>query len=712
MSTDQPLGSRRTLLAAALIAMNGAAASGAWAQETAQSQDTAKTALEQVEVTGEEEDSYLPGEMDTATGLGLSGLETPQSVSLISRAVLDDFAIDSLNEALETTPGIMVESVETDRTYYTARGFDITNFQLDGVGVPATYGNQNGEIDTAIYERIEVVRGASGLMSGAGNPSATINMVRKRPLDELRMAFSGTAGSWDKRRVDADISAPLTDSLRGRFVAATESRDSYLDRYGIDKNVAYGVLEQDLGASTRLTGGISHQESRANSPLWGALPLHYTDGSLTAYDESASTSADWSWWDTVDTSAFVELQHEFSNGWQARAYYTHSEIEGASELFYMYSLPDPVNEVGLVGYASEYNLDEQQDLFDLRLSGSFTLAGREHDVVFGYNRAEGSVEDSSLYDYTNGFPMVGDFTRWEGKTPVKPVFTDGLNGSDWTDEQQSVYAATRLKLTEALSLITGARVTDWDSAGESYGEDHGTSASGEVLPYAGLVYTFADRFSVYASHTETFMPQREMGADKNRLAPAEGSNDEFGLKGEFLDGRVNASLAVFRAEHENVAESAYFDTELGAQVYEGRDYESQGYELELVGEVAPGLHASLGWTELEIENQEGQGARKFVPERVLRAYANYRLPTLEQLKIGGGINWQDDIERITNYGVTVKQDAYATVNAFARYSVSDNLTVSLNGNNLTDEKYLNSLYWDQAFYAAPRNFSASVSWVY
>ncbi|WP_237055447.1 TonB-dependent siderophore receptor [Microbulbifer sediminum] len=703
---------RRTLIAAALVAINGTGTGLALAEEATEDQKPSQAALEQVEVTGEERGTYLPGEMDTATGLGLTALETPQSVSLISRAVLDDFAIDSLNEALATSPGIMVESVETDRTYYTARGFDITNFQLDGVGVQATYGNQNGEIDTAIYERIEVVRGASGLMAGAGNPSATINMVRKRPTDELQMVLRGTAGSWGKRRVEADLSAPLTGSLRGRFVAASESRDSHLDRYGIDKNVAYGVLEHELGSSTRLTGGISHQESRANSPLWGALPLTYNDGSPTDYDVSASTSADWSWWDTVDTSAFVELQHEFANGWQASAYYNHAEIDGNSELFYMYSLPDPSTEVGLIGYASEYGLDEQQDLLDLRLSGSFAFAGREHELLFGYTAAEGSVEDYSLYDYANGFPAIGDFTQWQGDTPVRPVFTDGLSGSDWTDRQQSLYAATRLKLTSALSLITGARVTDWDSEGESYGEDHSTEASGEVLPYAGLVYTFADQYSAYVSHTGTFMPQRDMGADLNRLAPAEGNNNEFGLKGEFMDGKLQASMAVFRAEHNNVSESAYFDAELGATIYEGRDYESHGYELELIGELAPGLHASLGYTDLQIENREGEETRNFVPGRVLRAYANYRLPMLERLKIGGGINWQDDIERTTAIGATVRQDAYATVSAFARYAASENLTLSLNGNNLTDEKYLNSLYWDQAFYAAPRNFSASVSWNY
>ncbi|WP_237067098.1 TonB-dependent siderophore receptor [Microbulbifer guangxiensis] len=696
---------KRITLSRAVLATALCAANTAIAAET-------EERLETVEVTGEQGASYLADDMDTATGLGLSVLETPQSVSQISRALMDDFEIDSLNEALETSPGIMVESVETDRTYYTARGFDVTNFQLDGVGVPATYGNSNGEIDTAIFDRIEIVRGAGGLMAGAGNPSATINLVRKRPTDDFNLQLGATTGSWDRKRLDADVSGSLADNIRGRFVVAGEDRESYLDRYGMQKNVAYGVVDWSLGTSTTATAGISYQESNADSPLWGALPMHYTDGTQTDYDVSASTSAEWSYWNNTDTTAFAELVHGFANGWEVKAYYTHSEVEGDSELFYQYSLPDSETDIGLIGYASEYGLEESRDLLDLRLFGSFQFVGRDHDVVIGYNWAEGSVEDYSLYDYTNGFPAIGDFTQWDGVTPARPVFTDGLSGSDWTDRQQSLYAATRLRLADSLSVIAGARVTDWKSDGESYGEDHGARASGEVLPYAGLVYTISDAVSAYASHTETFMPNRDIGADLKRLKPAEGSNDELGIKASLLDGKLVASAAVFRAGHLNVSESAYFDADLGVTIYEGRDYESQGYEVELVGQLSEGLQASLGYTELEIEDSDGNEARNFIPKRVLRAYANYQVPTMPRLKVGAGVNWQDDIERITAYGVTVRQQSYANVSAFASYAVNDNLSLALNVANLTDEKYINSLYWDQAFYGAPRNFSASVNWRY
>ncbi|WP_346837436.1 TonB-dependent siderophore receptor [Microbulbifer sp. SAOS-129_SWC] len=697
---------RRTLLAATLMLANSAFA--------ADSSDRSDGRMENVAVIGEQLDSYLVGEMDTATGLGLSGLDTPQSVSAISRGQMDDFGLNNLNDALQSTTGVQVESVETDRTYYTARGFDITNFQVDGVGLPAAYGNTNGVIDTAIYDRIEVVRGASGLMSGAGNPSATINMVRKRPSDDFQLSLGAGAGSWNNRRLDADVSGTITEGLRGRFVVAEDRGDSYLDNYGKDTTVAYGVVDRDLGESTRLTVGASYQSSKADSPMWGALPLTYSDGTPTDYDVSASTAADWAFWDTREKAVFAELKHSFANGWEAKAYYTRTDTDEDSQLLYMYSLPVQGTETGLVGLPSAYSLDGSEELLDLRISGNYQLFGREHELMFGANRAESSIDELSLYAAEYTYPNVlnvGDFSQWNGTAVARPVFDDGATGSDWGDTQTALYAATRFHLSDALSLVGGARMVNWKGEGAAYGESQATEANGKVLPYAGLVYRFGDSYSLYASHTETFMPQRDLDKNLQRLAPSAGSNDELGVKGAFADGKLNASLAVFQADYTNVSESAGFDASIGKTVYQGHDYETRGYELELTGELAPGLQASVGYTALDIE-ENGDEARTFVPKNVVRVLASYRLPMLEQLKVGAGLNWQDDIARVDGYGNRIEQDAYATVRAFANYRVGDKLDFSLNVNNLTDEKFISSLYWDQGFYAAPRNFSASVNWHY
>jgi outer membrane receptor for ferric coprogen and ferric-rhodotorulic acid len=156
----------------------------------------------------------------TTTRLNLTAGQTPQGITSIKREQLDDFQLNSIRDVLESTPGVNVQKVETDRTYFTARGFDITNFQYDGMGMGLTGGVLVGDIDTAPYEQVDVLHGANGLMTGAGNPSATVNFIRKRPTYEPQAKVSVSAGSWDKRRVDLDVSGPLTDSgnVRGRVI--------------------------------------------------------------------------------------------------------------------------------------------------------------------------------------------------------------------------------------------------------------------------------------------------------------------------------------------------------------------------------------------------------------------------------------------------------------------------------------------------------------
>lgn len=651
-------------------------------------------------------DSYKAASSSAATKLELTPRQTPQSISTITGAQLQDFKLSSVNDALKYTTGIQVQEVETDRTYYSARGFDITNFQYDGIGVPFVYGNVEGDLDTAIFERVEVIRGANGLMSGTGNPSATINFVRKRPTLAPQARVDLTVGSWDKRRIDVDVSGALTDSgnVRGRMVYANENKNSYLDRYSREKNIFHGVVEVDLADSSLFTLGHSLQKSEADSPMWGALPLNFSDGSATDYSRATSTSADWTYWDVQENRSFAELAHSFANGWQAKAVLTHVEKKADSSLFYVYGTPDRDTGLGLFSYPSEYQDTNKQLIADLHASGPFALAGREHELVVGGSWSKSELEDISWYDSSTGsaLPPLED---WHGDYP-RPLNDAGSNGSDFTDSMQSLYSAARWSLSDSLSLITGARVVDVDSDGSNYGESKSTSYNNEVVPYAGVIYDLNEQYSVYASYSEIFDPQTKQDSSGNRLAPVEGVNYEAGIKAELLDDKVNLSLAVFRTEQDNVASVAGMSG--GTTFYKGEEgITSEGYEVEVSGELLHGLQATAGYTFVDIRDAEDRHAVTYSPKHMLRASTTYRIPGLEQLKVGASMSWQDE----TRNGIA-EQDAYGLVNLMASYEIDRNWAVSANLNNLTDEKYLTSLYWSQAYYGAPRNASMTVSWNY
>lgn len=675
------------------------------------------TQLDAVEVTAEKPDDYVAGSTESATRLELTPRETPQSVSVITRRQLDDFGLDNLNEVLANTPGVVVEQVETDRVYFTARGFDITNFQRDGLGLPLPYGIQNGDLDTAIYERIEVLRGANGLMSGTGNPSATVNFVRKRPTRE----FSGGArlgvGSWDTRRVDLDVGGPLTEggAVRGRAVAAWQDGDSYLDRYQLDKTVFYGVVEADLGPGTTLALGASRQENSPTGNLWGALPLFYTNGTPTDYDVSTSTSADWSFWDSADTRAFVELSHAMANGWTLRAAVNHEETEQESELFYVYGTPDADTGLGLFAYPSAYGGRFRALYADVYASGPMRLAGRDHDVVVGVNYADGNNRELSWYGNDVGTPLAPG-QAFDGSYP-KPVFNAYSDGSDFDYGRDSLYATVRWNLADNAKLITGLNHTRVDTEGFSYGESNTVDES-RTTPFAGMVFDLGPAWSLYASYGEIFSQQSELDADNRLVGPIEGSNAEIGLKGEWFEGGLNATLAAFRADQDNLAEYAGFDAVAGRSYYAGVDARSQGVEFDLAGRVGEHWQIAGGFTVLDVEGNDGQDVRTYVPRKLLRLSAVVDVPAVPGLRLGANLRWQDDIHRdaVAYDGagnatpLQIRQSKYALLGLMASYEVSERWSATLNVDNLTDEKYLPSLYWEQGFYGAPRNATLSIAY--
>ncbi|PWS55579.1 TonB-dependent siderophore receptor [Pseudoalteromonas sp. meg-B1] len=670
--------------------------------------------LEKIAVYGQHHKNYITEEAQSATKLGLTIKETPQSISVVSRALMDDFSLDDINAVLESTPGVTVEQIETDRTYFKARGFEITNFLIDGLGTPQNSGSIQGTLDTAIYDRVEIVRGANGMMTGAGNPSATINMVLKKPTYTTQANASASYGSWNNKRVDIDVSAPINDEHAVRAVFTKQDKESYLDRYETDKTIAYLAYEGKLTDDTLLSINYVNQQKDADSPLWGALPLYYTDGSPTDYDESTSTAADWSYWDNSAERIYVTLEQNLSATWVAKARYAHIKNEQNSELFYVYGTPDKDTGLGLTGYASRYDYKDTQDLFDLYASGKFELFSLEHDLSFGISQANMDFNDQSLYDYStgNGFPAMPDLATWDGIAP-EATLVDKPDGSDVQNTQRSAYVSTRIKLADPLSILAGVRYTDWETKGTAYSVVQ-TRDDSEVIPYIGTVYDFTESLSAYASYTETFVPQKELDINAEQLAPVIGKSAEVGLKAQLLDEQVFVTLAYFDAKQDGLAVALPGSLPSDTRYYAADGINSDGFEIELSGRLTDDLSASISFSNLSIDGDEL--VKDYTPENQLKMAATYQVPFIDGLTLGANYRWQDSISRVQvkdpagNALATTKQDAYGLLDLMATYEITQNVGVTFNVNNSTDEKYINSLYWEQGYYGAPRNYSLSVNW--
>ncbi|MEO6680891.1 MAG: TonB-dependent receptor plug domain-containing protein, partial [Pseudomonas sp.] len=333
--------------------------------------------------------AYTTGSTSSATGLPLSLRETPQSVTVITRQQMDDQGGTSIADVLRRAPGISVQNYDSERWEFSSRGLPITNFQYDGVNTDydGVYDYGTTSTDMATFDRVEIIKGASGLMTGSGDPSATVNLIRKRPTPAFKASVSGSIGSWDSYRSEGDISGPLTASgnLRGRFVAVHQQRSAHADHYQNTRDIAYGILEADLTPDTLLTFGIDQQNTRSRGASWTGFPMFNSDGSPTHFSRSFNPATDWSRRDFNNQTLFAALEQQLANDWTLNVSYDrkhrqHDTFLGSASG----GNPDPASGDGMFMYMGKFKGDEVQDNLDVNLSGPFSLFGREHELIAGF----------------------------------------------------------------------------------------------------------------------------------------------------------------------------------------------------------------------------------------------------------------------------------------------------------------------------------------
>ncbi|WP_124553920.1 TonB-dependent siderophore receptor [Methylophilus methylotrophus] len=655
--------------------------------------------------------SYTVNSTSTATRLNTSIRETPQSISVITREQLDDFRVLTVNEALSYATGIKVEQFETDRTEYTSRGFNITNFQIDGLSTPISFSGTNyGDLDIALYDRVEVLRGANGLITGPGNPSATINFIRKRTTRDFQAKASASLGSWDNRRLDADISGSLNGdgSVRARLVAAHQEKNSYLDRYSSKRDVVYGIIEADLTDNTSVAIGHTYQRNDANGNMFGGLNLLYSDGSKRSYNVSDSTAPSWSERNVDTNISFAELTHYFNNEWKIKGQLTQKAVTSAGPHDYVSGSENRITGLGLSTNPFFYTFKTQDYVADIYANGPFELAGRKHEMVAGVTMSRTSMKEFSRS--VAGVPLSSFDAA--GDIPY-PAFGPESKSSDYSTRTTNIYTAAKLNPADGLKVTVGGSLLSYKLDGDAYGVAQKADEDNKFTPYIGAIYDLSKEHSLYASYTGIYRPQVETGASGSVLAPLKGKNYELGVKSEWLNKALNSSFALFKTEQENQALAIGQTAQ--RTIYEGIEATSKGYEFDVSGAVNDHLSLNAGYTRLmSIEGQGGTSANTFTPRHMAHLTAVYKVPFVQNLKVGASVNWQSEI--YVDIGtVRYEQDSYAVLNLMANYKIDNHWDAAVNFYNVTDEKYLSSFRYSafgQAFYAAPFNGMATLTWTY
>lgn len=675
--------------------------------------------------------SALP--VSTATPLGLSIRETPQSVSVITQQRMQDQGLSTIAQVMAQTPGITLFSLGSERTGFTSRGYSITNYQLDGVSTHSENLGLNAIpsqslADMALYDRIEVLRGASGLMTGAGDASGAINMVRKKPTAQFQASVEGELGSYDERRAMADIAGPLNEArtVRGRLVTVYEEGDGIIDGYSRDKKVVYGVVEADLSADTKLTAGVTHQRKRSNGSLsYLGFPLFYSNGAMTDLPRSFSPAAKSNRFDTNSTDLFATLEHALANDWKLKI--AANRVQSSQEERSIYldvsgGFADQATGDGLLLNTDYRDYQLQVNSVDVNVRGPFSAFGRQHDLVLGMDYSEfQSTTDGRFGGGVASTPA--NLYRWN--RTATPAFGNAVVTYDSTRRQASAYAATRLNLSERLKLIAGAKVLRYsenyisDAPSVNFYSASPASESRVFTPYGGLVFDIDGTHSAYASYSTIYQPQASQDRYGKLLAPREGKTLEAGIKSGWLDGRLNTAAALYQIRQSNLAESDPGYTVPGTNNPANRTIKgarTQGVDLEATGAITPSWNISASWSYSQTENNTGKAILTTFPRHLVKLWTTWRLPgELHRLTLGGGVNWQSgvysDIDAWQiNSTLHWEQKAYSVASLMARYDVSDKLSATVNVANLFDKQYTASVsdWWYSGMHGPARKVALTV----
>ncbi|MDD0973596.1 TonB-dependent siderophore receptor [Pseudomonas fontis] len=686
----------------------------------------------QLGVTTEGTRSYTTGAVTIAKG-EQKLKDIPQSVSVLTRQRMDDQNITTLTQAVEAVPGLASVKSPGPGMFIFSRGFDIESMQYDGVPVPRNVYALGSYIteNMVIYDRMEVLRGSAALLQGANSTTGAINMVRKRPQAEPTVKLTAKAGSWDRYVGQADVGGALNDegTIRGRAVVNYEKGRSFTDYVWNWEQTVYGAVDFDLSEDTTLGIGASNKKSHSR-PYLIALP-RYSDKTTLDLPRSTFTGSTWNRAMNDQTAVYLDLEHRFNDNWKLKA--AAMAMNESNEATYQFIAGSVTPGTSTGPRYSDFATDftGKSRGLDVYLTGNFEALSFEQSVLLGANYSKYTTNDAYARMFTPGV-NIDDIDHHRPFQDFDSIADQAnLATSTYDIRQKGLYGSWRVKLLDPLTLIVGARSSWYDFAFhqqnyfqrelQDYGENNAVQTNGKVTPFYGLVYALNDQWSAYGTYSEVFIPQTERTLDQGGLKPIEGDNYELGLKGELMDGQLNASLAMFRYIHKNRAVTDVRD--IGEEGCGGvacstaaGKVRSQGIEAELSGEVAQGLQVAASYTYnttkfLEDEAFEGKVFAKSTPMHMLRLWADYQLPgDFSKFSVGGGLNSQSST---LSFDRAFEQSGFTVWSSRVAYQMSEEIALAVNVNNLFDKKYYIPAYSQVTgnnYMGDPRNFMFSVEY--
>ncbi|RNL85921.1 TonB-dependent receptor [Sinomicrobium pectinilyticum] len=705
------------------------------------------TALQTVEVIGRKEKSYKNTTSFVGAKTEIALKDLPQAVSYATKELIADQGVMRVGDIVKNFSGV------NQNTFYDdiiIRGYRInggSNTQLlNGMRTSTGFWKQ----PLANYlERVEVLKGPSSALFGNASPGGVINRVTKKPLDEVRNSVSFSTGSFNTLRALGDFTGPLTKdkSLLYRLNIGYEDANSFRDLQ-FDKNLVIAPSISFLPTDkTRVNFDLIYNSSK--SRLDRGQSTFKDDLYSTPISQSLSATNDYLNEETYIIT--IALNHQFTDNLSFSASYIRTgynedllEHRGANQ-YAVDSLGQPIpDQIAMQVFQRKRKrfIDNLSTFFNYKVR----TGALDHNLIAGYDYAQQEIPRGGSQLQANGYLTTDggakaydknnpqDFLFDSNSNPIPNVahfdLTDPVASQQLKDMNNYIYTVRSYGPElynshgvyiqdqiswDKLKVLVGLRY-DYYTDKQNYDMPDEKSVHQEAfLPRIGVTYSVTDNINLYGTYVQGFEPQTASNMDPNLggpFDPLESNMIEFGGKSSWFNGKLDATLALYRIEQKNTL-YAQPGTDVLQQI--GKD-RSRGVEVDLNGRILPNWSVSASYSFIEAEIvKDAQGNRSGIqkpntPKHQGNLWTRYNINHGQFKGLGAGFGTNFVTERVLQQNSAQTIPAYTLLNAALYYSINK-FTLQLNINNITDKTHWVGGYdYIRLFPGAPRNWLLTVGY--
>nr|WP_315162080.1 TonB-dependent siderophore receptor [uncultured Flavobacterium sp.] len=667
-----------------------------------QEKDSLKTLKEVIVNTNKYK--YKREKSTTVSKMPLNNIENPQVYNTVTSELLKEQVVTNFNDALKNATGITRLWESTGRggdgaEYFSMRGFAVQPTMINGLP-----GINNGSIDPANVDNIEVIKGPSGTLFGSSLISygGLINTVTKKPYSTFGGEISYISGSYGLDRITADVNIPLNSDVAVRINTAYQKENSFQDA-GFGKSfffapsLSYKVNDK---LSFLINTEFTNRNS-ANAPmifLSRYSPLSFNSIELFERNYKKSFTSNELSISNPTYSLQAQMFYKLSDQWTSQTVLSRSNSKTSGYYSYLF---DASNGNDFSRYISKRNGETLATDIQQNFIGDFKIGSLRNRLVAGIDYYKSNIINGSTGWLGNGTVSLidgsdtGDLTQ----AGVDNLLVGSFEGNSTAEtEVISAYASNVLNITDKLSAMASLRIDNFKS--KTATEENSQAA---VSPKFGLVYMLIkDKVSVFSNYMNGFVnvtPREvsEVDGSNPRMEsfdPEQANQYEFGLKTNLYKDIISASISYYNIDVKN---RIMTDPNNINNSIQGGEVNSKGIEVSFTANPVKGFNIIAGFSNNNSEVTKdnpgdgylGQRPEEAGPETLVNFWANYTLTSgkLKGFGIGFGGNYASEYKTLNRANIgTFELPSYTVLNSALSYT-SDKFNIALKLNNALNEKY-------------------------